>query len=379
MINRYVSIILLSLLVPLPRYALAQDACDDLRGNVLEAQDDIARILGLGRLAVAGCLGGQGDDWALAKALDERLQPLSFESTTRLDRAAAAVTTEIARRAREIEGNADSPSIADAFQATAQRLDELAAQLQRARWERTDIADAGRWELQRDLSVPALPDVDMRSTFISGPCGRTADSCRAALTDAMELLRLTHVAQRALVNVYSRAGEFELDDRLRRYDRQWTAYFTEARSQFPWELWANGKRYALHKDERYCDQQGGFCSPPEYQWILLHPGVALEYVEGSPSGNRVEPALVLELIGYNQWTWNGASMGTAFGGSVIGVVSDRADTEDVGYGIMLHYNHRWSIGITRHGGATGMFLSYELWETAETRVDSLRNRILGSE
>lgn len=375
--NHGLLVLLLALFGLAPVPAIGQDDCADLRQTVLDASDDLVRTIVLKRMVDQGCLGGPGDDWSLAQTLDERLASAADHAD-----AAAGVATSIAQRARAAMLDTVTPETARAFQSAAARLAELAEALRRADLE-GDLTDADSWRPGGDFSVPALGDIELQRTFILEPCRRDPPSCRAGLREAMELLRLAHAAGRVVANVTTRASELRLSVELRRNDQRWEAYFTEARSQFPLELAANSYLYARNKDE-YCDARGGFCAPPAHQWILLHPGVALEYIDDAAEGNRLEPAVVLELIGYNRWKWEGARMGTAIGGSIIAIASDRAGEDDVGYGAMFHYNHKWSLGVTRHGDATGVFLSYELWDTAESKVDALRERFaefeqLGSE
>jgi len=53
-------------------------------------------------------------------------------------------------------------------------------------------------------------------------------------------------------------------------------------------------------------------------------------------------------------------METPLGISIISTYADRAGTKDVGHGLMFHYDHVYSLGVTRHGDDTGVFLSIDL-------------------
>lgn len=374
--NRYLATLLLTIVALSPDIAVAQTDCEGLRNNLLEASTNGERVLLIGRMTRSGCLGGASDDWPLASELDERLDPGDTESAARLADAAVIATVKISDRAREAKNDPATPEIGDAFTKTALRLRELARILKRGG---ADDLDAASWRQQNDLSIHALPSVTPRSTFIESPCESDGDGCRNALKDAMEFFRLTHAAERVIENVTTRGNELKLATRLARDDERWDAYFTEARTQFPQELWLNSLLYSREKDEKYCDGLGGFCTPPDSQWILMHPNVALEYIDDSPAGNRAEPAIVLELIGYNRWTWDGSKMDNAIGGSIIAVASDRAGEDDFGYGLMFHYDNKWSLGVTRHGDVNGIFLSYSLWDTAKSEVDGLKDDFTNSQ
>ncbi len=368
--NRTAPVLLYLLLAALPVLGWTQTDCADLRQTTLEAPIDDLRSLMLARMVDQGCLGGPFDDWPLAITLDERLASASHHAD-----AAANVVTDISRRARRNAAEASTADIAEAFRTTAARLTELAAVLRDARLD-TALTDAISWQLEGDLGIPALPEVDLPTTFITTPCQQREARCHAALNDAMELLRLTHAASRTVENATTRAGELQLSVQLRQNDQRWTAYFTEARTQFPHELWLNSTLYAARAD-RYCEEPGGFCTPPSHQWILLHPSLALEAVPDAPAGNRVEPAVVVELIGYNRWRWDGGTMGTGLGASIIAIASDRADTDELGYGLLLHYDHQWSLGLTRRNDTTGIVLSYQLWNRSDSRLSGLRERFTG--
>lgn len=370
--NRLATALLLALLLTLPALGLAQTDCADLRQTTLDAPVDDIRSLMLGRMVAQGCLGGASDDWPLARTLDERLASAGHHAD-----AAADVAADIRRRAQRAVPEASTADIADAFQATAARLTELTRALRNAELD-TELTDAISWQTEGDLTVPALPEVDLRATFIATPCQQDQAACRAGLNDAMVLLRLVHAASRTVENATTRASELQLSVQLRQNDQRWSAYFTEARTQFPHELWLNSTLYAARSD-RYCDTPGGFCTPPAHQWILLHPSIALEVVPDSPAGSRVEPALVLELVGYNRWRWDGPAMapGSSIGASVVTIASDRADTDPISFGVMLHYNHNWSLGLARRNDTTGVILSYQLWNRSDAGVSALRERFTG--
>lgn len=132
-------------------------------------------------------------------------------------------------------------------------------------------------------------------------------------------------------------------------------YSTEARPQLIHELLINSLYYEREKEP-------GLGSPPDKQFIVLHPSVAFEYVHGADKGSRFQPALLIEWAGYNRWKWKGdsAQMENAWGASIVSSVSDRGGTTATGHGFVIHYNNVYSFGVTRHGGDTGFFVSMDV-------------------
>jgi len=219
-----------------------------------------------------------------------------------------------------------------------------------------------------------LPTLEM--TPLNETCAApTEPKCRDAAAAGKVVFRaaaLVRVVLRfSLEEVYQQALEAA---RVR--DAKWTRYFDDARLQFPWELYVNGLRHA--RENR---KAGGFADVPDDQWIVLHPGVGLEYVRDAPRGSRFEPALVVELIGYNRWRWRpDGRMGTALGISLIQTYSDRAGLQSARSGIMLHYDHKYSLALTRGDGETGLMLSVDLSRLVDRVGDEARERfrLLGS-
>jgi len=66
-------------------------------------------------------------------------------------------------------------------------------------------------------------------------------------------------------------------------------------------------------------------------------------------------------IGYNRWKWkDDGKVGRALGVSLIANVSDRVATDEFGWGIMLHVNNSYSIGLTDHDGDIGILVGGDL-------------------
>jgi hypothetical protein len=118
-------------------------------------------------------------------------------------------------------------------------------------------------------------------------------------------------------------------------EKRWQAYFTDAYSQYPWELALNSKRY---------QRSSTLAEPPNRQLILAHPGAAFEVID-EDGEQRLEEALLLEAIGLYRWTYKNSQIRRPFGASL--VLSWHGTTgDDVGYGVLLHLPRSWSLGFT---------------------------------
>lgn len=71
--------------------------------------------------------------------------------------------------------------------------------------------------------------------------------------------------------------------------------------------------------------------------ILLHPSIAMEYIQDASDGSEFSESLVVEAVGLNRWRWEDgdAKMRNPWGVSLIGAYSDRNDVEDLGWGVIL--------------------------------------------
>lgn len=193
---------------------------------------------------------------------------------------------------------------------------------------------------------------------VEDACQRLDAACEAAIDLALDVRRIARLTQISMLTERRIPDEQLLANALRA--KKWKEYWSNARSQYPWELLLNGRRMPDTREEIDGVKQG-FRDVPTDQMILLHPDVALEYVEDAAEGSRFEEAVVVDLIGYNRWWWNSdGSMGFAVGASLIAAVSDRAGSDDFGWGAMVHVNNRWSLGITDHDGDLGILVSADL-------------------
>jgi len=212
-----------------------------------------------------------------------------------------------------------------------------------------DIAEEtieGEKYLVAALSLIAGGVIEVRGEFFepASPISCPEQDCRSVL---QEFEQYYGHAQTTLAS----AGAINALNRISRLGGQWDQYLEQSRSQTPLELAFNSWNFQRR-------QTTEFSSPPRWQAILLHPALVIENVEDAVEGEKTEEALMIELIGMNRW--KAAKWYQPTGGSIVAVYADRVDTDDVGYGIALHFNSTYTIGYTERDGKPGFFVSLDL-------------------
>ena len=128
----------------------------------------------------------------------------------------------------------------------------------------------------------------------------------------------------------------------------------DARSQTITDIWITT---LIEKDHL---SQGHLVGPMPRQWTALHPNIVIENVRGAASGNQLENALAIEWFGVNWWDKDTSPVGFPFGISLTSLYSDRANSDNVGHGIMFHINNKFSFGWASHGGDDGYYITLDL-------------------
>lgn len=196
----------------------------------------------------------------------------------------------------------------------------------------------------------------------------TTAQCTSAVVTAEFVLRAATLVKRSL-DYYSRPFLAAALVQTNMRDARWTAYFDETLVQFPWELALNSARFT-----QAARKTRGFAMPPSSQWVLLHPMAGVEYVWSAPQGSRMTPAVAMEILGYNRWSWNAMNKPAgALGASVVAAFSDRAGAPNVGYGVLVRYAHKYSVSVTSRGGKTGVLLSSEFGTWLSGKQDEAQN------
>lgn len=84
--------------------------------------------------------------------------------------------------------------------------------------------------------------------------------------------------------------------------------------------------------------------PPSLQVIALHPQLIYDSMEKTPDGSNQELGLAVEWAGVNFW-----NLKVPLGISLASVYVDRANSRDVGHGVMVHINNHYAIGWANYG------------------------------
>lgn len=162
--------------------------------------------------------------------------------------------------------------------------------------------------------------------------GNCPAACPQTYRRSVTILTLSALYRRSLAELLEDDRERFLAG-LATLDARWETYFTQARSQYPWELAVNSIRFR---------RSSVLVGPPSDQVILLHPSLALELVDGG-DGEEFQDAVVLELAGYHRWSWKGAAIKRPLG--IAAVASWRGGAADeVGWGAIAHLPRSWSLG-----------------------------------
>ncbi|MEP1446180.1 MAG: hypothetical protein ABJK37_08730 [Paraglaciecola sp.] len=98
--------------------------------------------------------------------------------------------------------------------------------------------------------------------------------------------------------------------------------------------------------------------PPPYQVRALEFSLVLEHLPDAENGNRTEPGLALEWIGFNDWDNDVIPWGLG----VTSVYADREDAKSIGHGITLHLDNKYSLGVIRRGDDNAIFFNISLSE-----------------
>lgn len=346
----------------------AQKSCADLRLELAA----VAPLTAVNRLANASCLGGELD----ADAATRRAQRL-FDTAGRVEgqprrreikdvalsaEERRALTVAVLRVADEYLGTlasaaraADKPEVERTRTAVQAAIRDRSAGVEAGERSREQRAEYWRWDgLQSELGQTGIDVPGMLKRAGCDATPRAAD-CAAAQSTAEGLLRGAHLAERAFTPDQAEAVQAAAARAAVR-DARWRSYFADARSQYPWELWVNSWRY-----ETRVRNDLGLSGPPDWQWILLHPDIAMQYVSSAAEGDRFKPALLLELIGYNWWQWGADNKPrNAWGVSLVRTYADTTSIPSSAWGVTIHRNSKYSLTLTRQDGKTGVLLSVDL-------------------
>ncbi|HEV3011395.1 MAG TPA: hypothetical protein VGX52_20435 [Burkholderiales bacterium] len=320
-------------------------------------------------LAQASCIGGARDAQPVTKAV-RRLVPrgrdLGEQELGEIGHLVDQALAEIAAYLEAETRRAQSAELARILAALSRELEEARATT--AKRLPLGERDTKGWEWQTN-NFPGLPSVNALLPRLATCDKAVQGACTEAEATARAVFRTTALTGQAL-DFSARPNYYRALAAARVRDAQWDAYFNQARMQWPHELFVNGWLYG-----RANEKANGFADVPRSQWILLHPGIGMEYVRSAEAGSRFEPSLVLEVIGYNRWSWGAdGAMRNAIGISFIQTYSDRAGTGSARPGVMLHFRNKFSLAYTHADGKSGLMLSTDLAPLFSRVEEDVRSR-----
>lgn len=365
----------------------ARAACDGFdtetwsANSVAQARQCLTRL----NLSLGQC------DGALCKKVDEwRGQPPEARAP-----AAPALLEKIKTDARAKA--AKSTDVAASGEKLALKMDALIAQLKDATPEMLGNpkldpfrnAQSQGWRYEQvsatlaEGDTPAAPDKEIPlGPILDQACAAPLDQQRCdSATRASGALVLGALLYEKMVKWFVQEDRESFVTYVGDTKTRWTAYFDKSRMQFPWELGINSWRFERELARRRArEEPGGFglSTPPDDQWIFLHPSVALRY--GGGPDRRLDQAVVIELAGYYSWDWSGTSIKNLRGASLIATWANAGSEQRKGYGFMFHLPKNYSIGLVqeRGGGQSklGVIVSIDLGKVIQD-PDAAKRKLLG--
>ena len=204
------------------------------------------------------------------------------------------------------------------------------------------------------ISLPTDLNPDC-ATPDSALCASTLKTGRAMMLQWRLADTLAALASQTVIDAV--AAQVEAKEAL------WKKYLYDSKPMLPFDFmltdWLSGGWSQSDQFDK------GFRAPPRTQYFVLHPAAAVEYAAGAADGQQLKPILYLELIGANRWDpkqrwidvpglnkWSGASLIVSY--------ADRDGIKDTGYGMLFTFDNVYSLGVSRYGAKTGVFLSLDL-------------------
>ena len=267
-------------------------------------------------LESAGCLGGPACTSEICGATKG---VLAADKPTRDDVAAAL------RRVLQ-----DAKAVGDDSPAARRLLGRMGLTL--AQYVETGRTAAAAWVLEDLVLFGDDPDeIDIQQW--AKAC-TTAESCTATFRQAQRVIELSTLFRRMLIKA-GQPGRNAFGAHLEALDRQWRAYLSSSRGQYPWELALNSALYR---------KTAQFDAPPTSQWIFAHPGAGYELTRNA-SDRQPSESLLLEALGIYRWSWGDDKMKQRLGGSATLAWRDAGEGRNkLGYGVLIYLPRSSTIG-----------------------------------
>jgi len=346
---------LLALAALTSRAAAAQEMC-----AIPAVDSHEAAIRAFDRLRLAHCLGGTAcptSDCALVSKL---------EKTTGTDNRAAADRLLVVLAKLK-----DSAQALDAKQLAVAQLQQMIQ-----RWSLPSLSASPQtlptvilksrtqqWHGQNLILFPGTSqELNLEAALCvpqTAAARVSAESCQADFQSVVAVYTLSDLIYRTLATA-TQDRIADVGVMLKTYDERWTAFHTSSLAVLPWELALNNLSYK--------SAAAGFSGPPDYQWLLLHPSAAVVY--DTRQNDKLQPAILLDVIGRYQWQWGGqdnAQITRQFGYSLAMSWHGRSP----GYGLAIHLPRNWSLALTRSHGNQWQFITSV--EFAQYLTDKRKN------
>lgn len=141
-----------------------------------------------------------------------------------------------------------------------------------------------------------------------------------------------------------------IDATLRETIAQWDKYNGQAPSLSFVSTWATTR---AHKTHFYGTSWPG---PPPYQVRLLELSLVMDHSPTSMDGDKTNPGVALEWLGFNDWD----NETLPWGMGLTSVYVDRENTKSLGLGLIFHIKNNYSFGVVKRGDDTTLFFNFAL-------------------
>jgi hypothetical protein len=170
----------------------------------------------------------------------------------------------------------------------------------------------------------------------------------------------------------------KLSERTSVLRSEWDHYLETARSHTLLDA-----TFTTFMEKEYLAQDR-LVGPMQKQWFLIHPSIVVENVSDASDGDEISEALAIEWIGVNWWHEDSSPIGYPIGVSLTSVFSDRASVDDIGHGLMFHFDNSMSVGWSDHDGSDSIYVTVDFlnllaekkgrWGDYRKSVEDIANR-----
>lgn len=330
-------------------------------------------------LADSSCLGDSKADHDPLVARFNELTPDKGAAIARYEELIAAVKllTDYA------DQHAAGPAQTKAWKALSRELQDITRLLAKAKdstsknalLDQVATALPPKWDISQSGTIEL--EGERFNLLASIPCNK-ADTACPDFASQRDMIREVNLVNRLRgYSQWNSLSEHYADAVLQ--TSRWDAYRSQGQHQYFWELWLNGRNMGedlCPRDEKTGIQRG-FCGVPSSQWIVLHPEAGLRWAKSAQSSSDLKPALLIELLGYNQWQWGGAdkaSMTSQYGASLVAAYTNEPSGKKWSYGPMIHFGKGYNLALTRSSGGTwGLVLNLNLADRFFGRKETVVN------